>query len=70
MAGVVVLALAVFLAGVLIGIIAALAVGVGREDRRSSLAGDASGWLGTYARRLTGLGRRDLPLPPGGALSS
>ena len=54
MAGaVVVMAIAVFVGGVLIGAIGAVAVGVGREDPRYPLA----------ARRLTGLGRRHLNGP-------
>lgn len=70
MAGVVfVMAIAVFVAGVLTGVMAALAVAVRRRDAMYPLAGVASGRLGTYARRLNGLGRRDVNLPPGGPLS-
>jgi hypothetical protein len=70
MAGVaIVMAIAVFVAGVLIGAIGAVAVGVGCGDSRYPLTGEASGRLATFARRLNGLGRRDLNLPPGGRLS-
>jgi hypothetical protein len=70
MAGVViVMAIAVFVAGVLIGVIAALAMGLHREGRMYALTGEASSRLGTYARRLNGLGHRDLNIPPGGPLS-
>jgi len=70
MAGaVVVMGVVVFLAGMLVGVIAALAMGIGRADHRYPLTGEASGRLGTITRRLNGLGHRDLHIPPGGPLS-
>jgi hypothetical protein len=70
MAGVIVaMAIVVFVAGVLTGVMAALAVAARRGDAMYPLAGIASSRLGTYARRLNGLGHRDLNIPPGGPLS-
>ena len=57
MAGVII---ALFLAGVVVGIIAVVAVAVRREDRAYTLVGDAPNRMSQSARRLTGLGRRDL----------
>ena len=54
---VVVVAVVVFLAGLLVGVVAAGAVLLRREDRTRILANSASARLGTYARRLHGLGR-------------
>jgi hypothetical protein len=59
MAGVVV-AVAVFLGGIVVGVIAVVAVAVRREDRCYTLAGEAPGRLARSTRRLTGLARRDL----------
>ncbi len=59
MAGAVV-AVAVFLGGVVLGVIAVVAVSVRREDRRYTLAGAAPDRLSRNTRRLTGLARRDL----------
>ena len=59
MAGfVVVVAAALFLA-VLVGL-GVVAVAVRREDRRFTLVGDAPDMLSRGARRLNGVGRRDL----------
>ena len=59
MAGfVVVVAAALFLA-VLVGL-GVVAVAVPREDRRFTLVGDAPDMLSRSARRLNGVGRRDL----------
>ena len=60
MAGVVVVAVAVFIAGVVMGVIAVVAIAVRREDRRYTLAVDAPDRLSRTTRRLTGVGRRDL----------
>jgi hypothetical protein len=61
MAGVVVTsAVAVFLGGLVLGVIVAIAIAVRREDRCNSLAGDAPDRLSGNTRRLTGVGRRDL----------
>lgn len=72
MAGVVVAsAVSVFLGGLVIGVIVAIAIGVRREDRCYSLAGDAPDRLSGNTRRLTGVGRRDLDaefLRPAGQL--
>lgn len=59
MAGfVVVIAAALFLA-VLVGL-GVVAFAVRREDRRFTLVGDAPDMLSRSARRLNGVGRRDL----------
>ena len=60
MAGVAVVAVAVFVAGVVMGVIAVVAIAVRREDRRYTLAVDAPDRLSRSTRRLTGVGRRDL----------
>ncbi len=61
MAGVVVpIAVAVFLAGVVLGVIAVVAIAIRREDRRYTLAVDAPDRLSRSARGLTGVRRRDL----------
>ena len=57
MAGVVI---ALFLSGVVVGIFAVIAVAVRREDRAYTLLGDAPSRMSRSARRLNGLGRRDL----------
>jgi hypothetical protein len=57
MAGVVI---ALFLAGVVTGIFAVVALAVHREDRAYTLLGDAPGRMSKSARRLNGVGRRDL----------
>jgi hypothetical protein len=54
---VVVVAVVVFVAGLLVGVVAAGAVVLRREDRAHALGGRASGRLGVYARRLHGLDR-------------
>jgi hypothetical protein len=71
MAGVVVVAVAVFIAGVVMGVVAVVAIAVRREDRRYTLAVDAPDRLSSTTRRLTGVGRRDLDadyLRPAGQL--
>lgn len=60
MAGVVIAAAAVFVFGIVLGVIAVVAVAVRREDRRYTLAGEAPDRLSRNTRRLTGLARRDL----------
>ncbi len=60
MASVVVVIVALFIAGVVIGVIAVIAIAVRREDRRYTLAVDAPDRLSRTTRRLTGVGRRDL----------
>ena len=60
MASVVVVAVTVFIAGVVMGVIAVVAIAVRREDRRYTLAGDAPDRLSRTTRRLTGVGIRDL----------
>ena len=54
---VVVVAVVVFLAGLLVGVVAAGTVILSREDRARVLSGSASARLSMYARRLHGLGR-------------
>jgi hypothetical protein len=60
MAGVVAVAVTVFIAGVVMGVIAVVAIAVRREDRRYTLAVDAPDRLSRTTRRLTGVGRRNL----------
>ena len=48
--------LAILLGGVVIGMLATVAVAVRSEDRRYSLSGAAPGVLARGARRLTGFG--------------
>ena len=59
MAGVVI-AVAVFLGGIMVGVMAVIALSVHREDRRRTLASEAPGRLSRSTRRLNGLARRDL----------
>ena len=61
MAGVIVaVTIALFLAGVVVGVITVIAVAVRREDRACSLVEDAPNRMSKSARRLNGLGRRGL----------
>jgi hypothetical protein len=57
---IVVVAVAVFIAGLVMGVTAVVAIAVRREDRWYTLAGDAPDRLSRTTRRLTGVGRRDL----------
>lgn len=67
---IVVVAVSLFLAGVAIGVCAAVAVAVRREDRNHQpLTGEAPSRLVRYMRYLNGLGRPDLDgelFPPHG----
>ncbi len=58
--GVIVIAVAVFLGGMVMGVIAVVAIAVRREDRRYTLAVEAPDRLSRNTRRLTGIRRRDL----------
>ena len=61
MAGVVVaVTIALFLGGVVVGVFAVIALAIHREDRAYTLLGDAPGRMSRSARRLNGVGRRDL----------
>jgi hypothetical protein len=61
MAGVfVAVTVALFLSGVVTGVMVVVALAVRREDRRYSLAHEAPGRLSRSARRLNGVGRRGL----------
>lgn len=60
MAGVVIAAAAVFVFGIVLGVIVVVAVAVRREDRRYTLAVEAPDRMSRNTRRLTGLARRDL----------
>jgi hypothetical protein len=53
-------AVALFLAGVVAGVITVVALAVRREDRRYSLPEDAPNLTSRTARRLNGVGRRGL----------
>ena len=71
MASVVVVAITVFIAGLVMGVVAVIAIAVRREDRRYTLAVDAPDRMSKTTRRLTGVGRRDLDaefLRPAGQL--
>lgn len=52
--------IALFLGGVMTGVIVVVALAVRREDRRYSLLGEAPDRLSKSARMLNGVGRRDL----------
>lgn len=52
--------IALFLGGVVTGVIAVIACAVRREDRRFTLSGAAPGRLTRSARRLNGVGSRGL----------
>ena len=61
MAGAVItIAIAVFLGGVGVGVLAVVAVAVRREDRRRTLVFDAPDRLSRNTRRLTGITLRDV----------
>jgi hypothetical protein len=60
MAGVVTVTVALFLGGVVIGVIAVVALAVRHEDRRYSLVREAPGRMSRSARRLNGVGGRGL----------
>ena len=57
---IVIMAVALFLAGMAIGVFAAVAVAVRREDRSYPPTGEAPSRLVKYARYLNGLVRPDL----------
>ena len=54
---VVILAIAVFLGGIMIGVLAVMAIAIRREDRRHTLVGEAPDRLSRNTRRLTGISR-------------
>src|SRR5260370_37938549 len=60
MAGVVAVAVTVFIAGVVMGVITVVAIAVRRDDRRYTLAVDAPHRMSRTTRPLTGVGRRHL----------
>jgi hypothetical protein len=72
MAGVVVtIAISVFLGGVMVGVLAVMAVAIRREDRRHTLVGEAPDRLSKNTRRLTRMtrvGMSDEFLRPAGQL--
>jgi len=49
------IAIAVFLGGIMVGVLAVVAVAIRREDRRRTLPGDAPDRLSMNTRRLNGL---------------
>jgi hypothetical protein len=58
MAGVVVtIAISVFLGGVMVGVLAVMAIAIRREDRRHTLVGEAPNRMSKNTRRLTGMTR-------------
>jgi hypothetical protein len=50
----------VFATGVVLGVIAMVSMAIRREDKRGSLTGEAPGVLARGARRLNGVGLRDI----------
>jgi hypothetical protein len=63
MAGVLALAaVALFLAGVAVGVLFVVAREIHREDRLYSLSEEAPSLMSRGTRRLTGFGRRDLEI--------
>jgi hypothetical protein len=62
-AGLMVVTLAVFLSGVMLGVVGMVSLAVRREERRNSLFGAAPGAMARGARRLTGLGGRGITVP-------
>jgi hypothetical protein len=58
--------LAVFLAGVVLGVVGMVSVAIRREDHRFSLAGAAPSAGLRGARRLTGFGGRGIVFPSQG----
>lgn len=60
MAGVATVTVALFLSGVVTGVIVVVALAIRREDRRYSLVREAPDRMSRSARRLTGVGRRGL----------
>ena len=60
MAVVIIAGAAVFAFGIVLGIIAVVAIAVRREDRHHTLAAAAPGRMSRNTRRLTGLACRDL----------
>jgi hypothetical protein len=62
-AALVIVTLAVFLSGVVLGVVAMVSLAVRREERRNSLFGAAPDAMARGARRLTGLGGRGITVP-------
>ena len=60
MTGVATVTVALFLSGVVTGVIVVVALAIRREDRRYSLVREAPDRMSRSARRLTGVGRRGL----------
>jgi hypothetical protein len=54
------IAIAVFLGGIMVGVLAVMAIAVRREDRRRTMPHDAPDRMSMNTRRLTGLSRRGL----------
>ncbi len=65
-AAILILALAVFLSGVVLGVVGMVSVAIRKEDRRLSLAGAAPSAGARGARKLTGFGGRGIVFPPRG----
>jgi hypothetical protein len=61
-----ILALAIFLGGVVLGVIGMVSLAIRKEDRRLSLAGPAPGVGARGARRLNGFGGRGIVFPARG----
>jgi hypothetical protein len=59
-AGLMIVALAVFLGGVMLGVVGMVSLAVRKEERQLSLFGAAPGAAASGARRLTGLGGRGI----------
>lgn len=50
----------VFGTGIMVGVIAMVSMAIRREDKRGSLTGEPPGGLARGARRLNGVGLRDI----------
>ena len=55
-------AIALVAAGAVIGVLAVVALGIRREDRRGGFPARPRGWLARSARRVTGVGTRGAEL--------
>lgn len=60
MAGIVAITVALFLGGIVTGVIVVVALAVRREDRRYSLVGEAPDRMSRSARMLNGVGHRGI----------
>jgi hypothetical protein len=62
-AGLVIVMLAVFLGGIVLGVVGVVSVAIRREERRLTLFSAAPGAMALGARHLTGLAGRGITVP-------